>query len=90
MPSALAVQKVNCAIHWVSHYLMHKSFGFSNTYPRVCDFSGRWRYPTIKKQGPVSVYCSKDDRTASYKLQHYVKSYIVLLVPKSVTALLAN
>ena len=64
MPSALAVQKVNCAIHWVSHNIMHKNFGFSNTSPRVCDFSGRWRYPTIKKPGPVSVYCSKDDRTA--------------------------
>ena len=64
MPSALAVQKVNSAIHYVSYNIMHKSFGFSNTYPRVCDFSDRWRYPTIKKPGPVSVYGSKDDRTA--------------------------
>ena len=64
MPSALAVQKVNSAIHWVSHYLMHKSFGFSNIYPLVSDFPRGWRYPNIKKPGPVSVYCSKDDRTA--------------------------
>ena len=63
MPSALAVQKVNCAIYWVSHNIMHKSFGFSNIYPLVSDFPGGWSYPTIKKPGPISVYCSKDDRT---------------------------
>ena len=51
MPSALAVQKVNCAIHLVSHNIMHESFGFSNIYPLVSDFPRWWRYPTIKKTG---------------------------------------
>ena len=40
VPSAPVVQKVNSAIHLVSHYLIHKGVGFSNTYPLVSDFSG--------------------------------------------------
>ena len=40
MPSTLAVQKVNTAVHFVSQYLMHKDVGFLNTYPLVSEFSG--------------------------------------------------
>ena len=40
MPSALAVQKVNSAVHLISQYLIDKGVDFSNTYPLVSDFSG--------------------------------------------------
>ena len=40
MPSALAVQKVNSAVHLVSQYLMDKGVDFSTTYTLVGVSSG--------------------------------------------------
>ena len=40
VPSAPVVQKVNSAIYWVSHYIMHKDIRFLNTHHLVGDFPG--------------------------------------------------
>ena len=50
---ALVVQTLDSAIHWINHYPLDNSFGFSSFYPLDTDLSGGQRYPSFEQLGSV-------------------------------------
>ena len=49
---APVVQTLDSAIHWINHYPLDNSIGFTSVYPLASDLSGGQRYPSFEQLGP--------------------------------------
>ena len=49
---APVVQTLDSAIHWINHYPLDISIGFSSVYLLDSDLSGEQRYPSFEQLGP--------------------------------------
>ena len=47
------VQTLDSAIHWINHYPLDNSTGFTSVYPLDSDLSGGQRYPSFEQLGPA-------------------------------------
>jgi len=49
---APVVQTLDSAIHWINHYPLDNSIGFTSVYLLDSDLSGGQRYPSFEHLGP--------------------------------------
>ena len=48
---ATVVQTLDSAIHWINHYLLDNSIGFTSVYPLDSYLSGGQRHPSFEQLG---------------------------------------